>query len=66
MTAKPQYRSLQQIAAQSLHRDINQVIESLIRFGAMTNPDAHKDSVEKMRKVGRRIADHMHKNDLHE
>lgn len=59
------YRSLQQIAAQSLVRKIDGLIDDLTRFGAMTSPAAMIDSLEKVRKVQRRIADHMHKDDRH-
>ncbi len=57
------YRSLQQIAAKNLHQEIEATIASLTRFAAMTSPQAHKDSIDKIRKVQRRIFDHMHKAD---
>ena len=58
---KTQYRSLQQIAAKNLTAKIDALIADVEAFHAMTAPNA--DSVEKLRKVQRRIADHMHKDD---
>ncbi len=57
------YRSLQQIAAKNLHQEFESVIASLNIFATMTSPQAHKDSTDKLRKVQRRIADRMHKDD---
>lgn len=59
-----QYRSLQQIAAQNLHRKFDDLVDDMVKFGAMTSP--MQDSIEKVRRVQRRIAEHMHKDDRHD
>lgn len=57
------YRSLQQIAAVNLHDDFSKLIDGMAKFAALTSPLAHTDSMDKLRKVQRRLVDYMHKED---
>ena len=64
MTAPDNTRSPQQIAAKNCYQKLGIAIDVVNRTAAMFGTNTHMDSLGKLQKVQRRVADCMHEGDI--